>query len=135
MFIYHILYPSQCHKQVSQNSKVAESLALKSEMYLYAYSVASVVSNSLETLQLSRLLCPRDSPGKNARVCGHALPQGIFPTQESNLHLLHLLHWQAGSLPLAPLGKPLSQRYPDLNLSSLFDLNLSFVILGRLFNF
>jgi len=30
---------------------------------------------------------------------------GIFPTQGLNLHLLHLLHWQAGSLPLAPPGK------------------------------
>jgi len=29
--------------------------------------------------------------------------QGIFPTQGSNLHLLH---WQVGSLPLAPPGKP-----------------------------
>ena len=27
-------------------------------------------------------------------------------SQGSNLHLLHLLHWQAGSLPLAPPGKP-----------------------------
>ena len=26
--------------------------------------------------------------------------------QESNPHLLHLLHWQAGSLPLVPPGKP-----------------------------
>ena len=32
--------------------------------------------------------------------------QGIFPTQGSNLYLLHLLHRQAGSLPLAPPGKP-----------------------------
>ena len=31
----------------------------------------------------------------------HASLQGIFPTQESNPHLLRLLHWQAGSLPLA----------------------------------
>ena len=30
----------------------------------------------------------------------HALLQGIFLTQGSNLHLLHLLHWQA------PPGKP-----------------------------
>ena len=30
-----------------------------------------------------------------------------FPTQESNLCLLHLLRWQAGSLPLAPPGEPL----------------------------
>ena len=31
----------------------------------------------------------------------HALLQGIFQTQGSNPRLLHLLHWQAGSLPLA----------------------------------
>ena len=36
----------------------------------------------------------------------HAFFQGIFPTQGLNLHLLCLLHWQAGSLPLAPPGKP-----------------------------
>ena len=39
----------------------------------------------------------------------HALPQEVFPTQGLNLHLLHLLRWQAGSLPLAPPGKPLGQ--------------------------
>ena len=26
--------------------------------------------------------------------------QGIFLTQESNLHLLHLLHWQVGSFTI-----------------------------------
>ena len=36
----------------------------------------------------------------------HALLQWIFLTQGLNLHLLCLLHWQAGLLPLAPLGKP-----------------------------
>ena len=30
----------------------------------------------------------------------HALLQAIFPTQGSKPCLLHLLHWQAGSLPL-----------------------------------
>ena len=34
-------------------------------------------------------------------------PQGIFPTPGWNPHLLSLLHWQAGSLSLAPPGKPL----------------------------
>ena len=38
-------------------------------------------------------------------VC-RALLQGIFLTQGSNPHLLHLLHWQVGSLSLAPPGKP-----------------------------
>ena len=30
----------------------------------------------------------------------HFLLQGFFPTQGTNLHLLHLLNWHAGSLPL-----------------------------------
>ena len=37
---------------------------------------------------------------------GHFLLQGIFPTQGLRLTLLHLLHRQAGSLPLALLGSP-----------------------------
>ena len=51
--------------------------------------------------------CPvhGDSPGKNTGVGCHALLQGIFLIQGSNPHLLCLLLWQAGSLPLAPLGK------------------------------
>ena len=35
------------------------------------------------------------SPGKNTGVGCCALLQGIFPTEGPNLHLLHLLHWQA----------------------------------------
>ena len=46
-----------------------------------------------------------DSLGKNTGVGYHALLQGIFPTWGLNLSLLCLLHWQAGSLPLAPPGK------------------------------
>ena len=46
-----------------------------------------------------------DSPGKNTGVGCHFFLQGIFLTQGSNPCLLHLLHWQAGSLPLASLGK------------------------------
>ena len=38
---------------------------------------------------------------------GHALFQGIFPTQGLNLCLLCLLLLQAGSLPLMPPEKPL----------------------------
>ena len=34
------------------------------------------------------------------------LLQGIFLTQGSNLRLLYLLRWQAGSLTTAPPGKP-----------------------------
>ena len=35
-----------------------------------------------------------------------AMPLGIFLTQGSNPHLLYLLHWQVGSLPLASPEKP-----------------------------
>ena len=61
----------------------------------------------------ARLLCPWDSPGKNTGVGCHALLQGIFPTQGSNHYFLCLLHWQAGSLPLAPPGKPLISPYAN----------------------
>ena len=53
------------------------------------------------------LFYPWDSPGKNTKVGCHALLWGIFQTHGLNLHLLHLLHWQVGSLPLAPPGKPM----------------------------
>ena len=36
-------------------------------------------------------------PSKNTEVSSHALLQGIFATQESNPHLLCLLHWQVGT--------------------------------------
>ena len=50
-----------------------------------------------------------DSLGKNTGVGCCALLQGIFPTQGSNptLYFLSLLHWQAGSLPQVPPGKPI----------------------------
>ena len=38
-------------------------------------------------------------------VGSHSLLQGMFPSQGPNLHVLRLLLWQAGSLPLAPRGK------------------------------
>ena len=53
-----------------------------------------------------RFLCGQNSPGKNTGMDCHALLHRIFPTQASNPGLLHLLHWQAGSLPLGPPRKP-----------------------------
>ena len=40
-------------------------------------------------LQPARLLCPCNSPGKNTGVGSCSFLQGIFPTQGSNLNLLH----------------------------------------------
>ena len=50
----------------------------------------------------SSVHCP---PGKDTGVDCHALLQGSSPSG-LNPHLLHLLHWQASPLALAPLGKP-----------------------------
>ena len=68
----------------------------------------SVISNSLPPYRLwpARFLCPWDFSGKNTGVGSHSLLQGIFPTQGSNPSLLHLLHWQADSLQLHHLGRP-----------------------------
>ena len=51
----------------------------------------SVVSDLLRThgLKPARLLCPWDSPNKNTGVTCCAVLQGIVPTQELNLGLLH----------------------------------------------
>ena len=63
-------------------------------------------------VQPARLLCPQDSPGKNNGVA-------ISFCRRSNLSLLCLLHWQAGSLPLATLGKPhLNVQQVSISLSS-----------------
>ena len=63
------------------------------------------VSKPTWLVDVPRLLCPWDSPGKNTEVGVHILLQGIFPSQGLNC-LLHLLHWKVISLPLVPLGKP-----------------------------
>ena len=51
--------------------------------------------------QLLSCLTRWHSPGKNPGVGCDFLLQGIFQTQELNLLLLHLLHWQVDSLPLS----------------------------------
>ena len=51
----------------------------------------------------ARLLHPWDLPGKDTRVGGYGLLQGIFPTQGLNPGLLHL---QADSLLSESPGKP-----------------------------
>ena len=68
--------------------------------------MASVVSDSFMTLWT----VAHQAPLSMATILEWAaMPssRGIFPTQGSNPHLLHLLHWQMGSLPLMLPGKPI----------------------------
>ena len=94
----------------------------------YSRLVASVVSDSLWPHgQPTRLLCPRDSPGKNTGVCCHFLLQGIFLTKGLNPGLLCLLHWQMRSLQLAPLTNLyIFFRDVPIEMYCLFVIELSF---------
>ena len=68
-----------------------------------------------------------ESPGKNAGVACHALLRQIFLTQGSNPHLLHLVHWQVGYLPIEPPGKPgcgSRQRHTPPSFFILYSLRL-----------
>ena len=52
---------------------------------------------------------------QSTRVGCHFQLQGILPAQESNVHLFHLLHWQADSSPPIFLERPhLTCRLPHL---------------------
>ena len=66
--------------------------------------VHSVKSNCLQDIAQQAPLSMEFS--RNTGVGCHFLLQGIFLTQGLNPHLLSLLHWQAGSLPAEPPGKP-----------------------------
>ena len=105
------------NKQKTQNRWLPEEQHWR-EVRQYFYFNVKITCVCTKSLQSCLTLCHHmdcspggssvygDSPGKNTRVSYHALLQGIFPTQGLNSHLLHLLHLQDGSLPLAPSGKP-----------------------------
>ena len=98
-----VFFIAENRKALYSQQKQEQELAVV--QIAHVHEVASILSNSLRPygLQPARVFCPWDSPGKNTGVGYHALLQEIFPTQGSNPCLLHLLHWQVGSLPLVPL--------------------------------
>ena len=71
-------------------------------------SIAQSCLTLCDPMEPTRLLCPWNFPGKNTGVGCHFLHQGIFRTQGSNQHLLCLLHWQVGFLPLSTWEAPLA---------------------------
>ena len=75
-------------------------IPLVSQLCVCVCQLASVVPDTLPCygLEHTRLLKPWNSPGKKTGVSCHDLLQGIFPTQRSNLHILHcrwILHHRA----------------------------------------
>ena len=75
----------------------------------------------LHACMLSPQSCPTLCDPMDCIACQAPLSMGILqagvgchallPIQGLNLHLLHLLHWQVGSLPLALPGKPTGGLY------------------------
>ena len=71
---------------------------------LHAKSLQSCLT--LRPWGLQPCQAPWDSPGKNTGVGCCALLQGIFTSQGLKPHLLSLLHWQVGPLPLISPEEP-----------------------------
>ena len=71
----------------------------------------SCLCNSWTIVWPSRLLSPWNFPGKNTGVGSHPLLQGIFPTQGSNLGLLH---YRQTLYHLSHLGSPSSEQMGEL---------------------
>ena len=96
--------PRVCHHSNFINRKTETQVI--TQVTLLFNTIAWVVSHSVmydsPTLWTSLPGCSLHGtfPGKNIGVGCHFF-QGIFPTQGSNPHLLHLLHWQMDSVPLS----------------------------------
>ena len=93
---------------LQMNTEIIELLCVH---VCVCYAKSSLTVLQPYGLQPTKLLCSWDSPGKTIGVGCHSLLQGSFPTQESNLSLLHLLHCQVGSLPLhyQPITKEIEE--------------------------
>ena len=71
--------------------KLPASRTVRKKLLLFITTCQSVLSSFLRPhgLQLTRLLCPWDSPDKNTGADCHSFLQRIFLTQGSNPGLLH----------------------------------------------
>ena len=94
---------------MNNNTGVQSPGLLHMSLYIHAklIQLCPVLCDPMGYSLPARLLCPLDSPGRNTGVGCCVFLQGIFLTQGLKLCILHLLHWQVGSLPLAPPWKRL----------------------------
>ena len=88
--------PKSAHSQVPDNQGWLLCSVLSHFSHIWLFAI-------LWTVAYQASLSIRFS-GKSTGVSCHFLLQGIFSTQGLNPYLFRLLHWQVGSLPLAPLG-------------------------------
>ena len=89
---------------------LADVIRIRIWSFGHAGLYACSVSQSYQTLQpnrvqSARLLCPWDFPARTLeRVVIPSSRKEMTFSQGSTPHLLHLLHWQADSLPPSHLG-------------------------------
>ena len=105
-----------CHSFTNFYGRAKAKTTLNYPNYLSFVLCACMRAKLLQSCPTLHSAMDHRSPGPSvhgilkARILewiSHELLQGIFLTQGWKLSLLHLLHWQQGSLPLAPPGKPL----------------------------
>ena len=88
------IYPFEC--RVPKNSKSFQSCpSLRPQNWWLTLQYWGLQSSPVHAILQARILQWVAMPSS----------RGIFSTQESNPCLLHLLHWQMGSLPLVLSGK------------------------------
>ena len=97
--------------------------------------ISSVVSNSATpwtlTHQAPLSMALSTQEYWSGRPCP---PPGIFLTQGSNPLVLSLLYWQAGSLPLAPPGKPYNNYKRNITFNGYRGIPVTYVILSINYN-
>ena len=92
---------------------------LQQKLTQYYKAPMCLVTQLCLTLRNPMNCSPTGSMGSSRQEYWSGLPcppPGIFLTQESSLHLFCLLHWQAGSLPIAPAGKPIKHLYLNFKM-------------------
>ena len=82
----------------------------RTERLHFYFSLSCIGGGNGNPLQCSCLENPRDRGALWAAVYGVTQSWTRLKrlSSSSSMHLLCLLHWQAGSLPLAPPGKPIN---------------------------
>ena len=122
-------YPSDCHLYIpSRRTKGFLTLLFQGIIIFLSEwkSLSRVDSLQPHGLQLTRTLCPQNSPGKNTGVGCHSLLLEIFPTQgwKWNPGLLHCrqilyqLSYQGNpwsTLAVCKSGCPLKAQIPSLS--------------------
>ena len=103
--------------EISVESSYKEKNKKEYNDWFYCYTNGTMILHACVCSGCSSPCDPMDcsSPGSSVHGTCQArilerdaiLLQGIFPTQESNLHLLHFLHWQMDFFTTVSPGKPI----------------------------